>query len=330
MAHLYPTALILIALFFFAGPATAAERKAPSSPPGRYWRHIEIEVMDLSGRPLPGVKVLVHPESGRLVEKGPLVTGDEGLVRFRFEPVIADPLARVMIRDRFLVYRTAFKYLLVKEDYVNLTGRVEDRQEFASLSDPLFQGMDRRPSEKPLTIYVYLPAFRDYLDQAGTGKKRLETQVERMKPLITALLEAGRTQGFKLTPGSLSLTPRGVFRLGFEFLPLFDPSKMGLIAAGADLLRRPVLACLRASSKFGPQSGLVKTFKVTAAARFQYESKPWARPVEEIFSFQAPAQSLPRLLSWREGEPFPLRGIKVKAAGQDLDLSLTKPRGKGK
>ena len=298
-------------------PSAAADHDKPAQPPVRYIRWVEIEIRDLSGRPLPGVKAEVTPVWGRLENQQDLLSGAEGLIRFHIQPVIENPMAGLMIRDRFLLYHTAFNYRLVKQDHISLAGEVDDRQEFVSLADPLYQGADRTPAAKPLTLRVRLPAYRDYLAKPLTGQAWLKNDPSRLKALIDALQGEGQRRGFILTPKSLGLSPQGLFSLGLEFQPLFDPSEMGLLAAGAVLLRNIVPACLAVIR--GPAREIT-SFEFKILARFQSRTKPFALPVSRTFIFCFSSGAGPAILAAGAEGRFPLEDIETKAGDRIIDL----------
>ena len=314
--------LILASLCLWPdGTAEAAEVSGLASPPAHYLRRIEIEVRDVSGRPLPKVRARIISKQGRLWESGELVSGEAGLISFQLEPLITEPMADIKIRDRFLQYRSVFEYRLFKAGYIPQAGLVEDEQEFAAMSDPLFQGLDRRPAREPLTLRIRLPAYRDYLAEADYEETQSESEADRLKPLIDALIEGGRSQGFTLAFGSLGRSPDGVLNLGLEFTPLFDPAELGLVAAGVALLRGVVLACLKAVDRYYPDAEKIDALELRAVARFQSRKRPFAMPVEKIFVFRLPARVLPKLLDWQKGEPFPPKGLEAVVDGRTLDLT---------
>lgn len=298
-------------------PSAAAGHGNPAQPPVRYFRQIEIEVQDLSGRPLSGVKAEVTPVWGSLKNQRDLLSGAEGLIRFYIRPVIENPMTGLRIRDRFLIYHTAFKYRLVKQEHIIRTGEIDDRQEFVSLADPLYQGADRAPTAKPLTIRVRLPAYRDYLAKSLAGQAWLKNDPSRLKALIDALRNEGQKRGFILTPKSFDLSPQGLFSLGLEFQPLFDPSEMGLLAAGAVLLRDIVPACLAVIS--GP-AGEITNFEFKILARFQYRTKPFALPVSRTFVFCFSSGAAPAILAAGAEGRFPLEEIEAKIGDRIIDL----------
>ncbi|MDY6852600.1 MAG: hypothetical protein SV487_11085 [Thermodesulfobacteriota bacterium] len=298
-------------------PSAAAGHGNPAQPPALYFRQIEIEVQDLSGRPLSGVKAEVTPGWGSLEDQRDLLSNAEGLIRFHIQPVIEAPMAGLRIRDRFLLYHTAFKYRLMKQEHIAWAGEIDDRQEFAGLADPLYQGADRTPAAKPLTIRVRLPAYRDYLAKPLAGQAWLKNDPSRLKALIDALQDEGRKRGFILTPKSLGLSPQGLFSLGLEFQPLFDPSEMGLLAAGAVLLRDIVPACLAVISE---PAGEITSFEFKILARFQYRSKPFALPVGRTFVFCFSSATVPAILAAGAEGRFPLEEIEAKIGDRVIDL----------
>jgi len=314
-------ALLWAVLVFHPAWAADAEQNSLSSPPPFYRRIIAIEVLDLSGRPLPGVKAEIKPVWGRLINSSPLVSDEEGLITFGIQPVIEDPLAGLLVRDRFLLYRTACDYILSKEDHLTLSGRIEDRQEFASLADPVYQGLDRGPAAAPLTIRVRLPAYRDYLARPQSTQRRSGEEETRRRALVDRLRREGLDRGFSPVPRSLDLTETGLFQAGFEFQPLFDPAEMGLLAAGAVLMREVVVPVLSIINDLFPTKEDLTGFEIRVGAAFQYRTKPFALPEVRTFVFRLPASTAPELLAAESQGRYPVEKVEVTVGGRILDLT---------
>jgi len=314
-------ALIWAVLIFHPAWAADEDQSPLAPPPPLYRRIIQIEVSDLAGRPLSGVKAEIKPVWGRLVSPRSLASNKEGLITFEVQPVIEDPLAGLLVRDRFLLYRIACDYTLSKEDYLTLSGRIEDRQEFASLADPVYQGLDRRPTADPLTVRVRLPAYRDYLARAHPTLGRLREEKNQLRTLVDRLQRLGRDRGFSLVPGSLDLSETGLFQAGFEFQPLFDPAEMGLLAAGAVLMREVVVPVISILDDFFQGRLDVESYEISVGAGFQYRAKPFALPEVRTFVFRLPASAAAELLTAEREGRYPLEKIEVTAGGQVLDLT---------
>jgi len=314
-------ALIWAVLVFHPAWAADEEQNLLSSPPPFYRRIIAIEVLDLSGRPLPGVKAEIKPFRGRLINASPLVSDEEGLVTFEIQPIIEDPLAGLLVRDRFLLYRTGCDYTLSKEDHLTLSGRIEDRQEFASLADPVYQGLDRRPAAAPLTVRVRLPAYRDYLARDYSTQGRLGKEETRRRALVDRLRSEGLDRGFALVPRSLDLTETGLFQAGLEFQPLFDPAEIGLLAAGAVLMREVVIPALSIINSLFPTQADLTDFEIRVGAAFQYRTKPFTLPEVRTFVFRLSASTAAELPAAEGQGRYPVEKIEVTVGGRVLDLS---------
>ncbi|MFH1092382.1 MAG: hypothetical protein V1742_12515, partial [Pseudomonadota bacterium] len=267
----------LLTIISLPGPAASVGLEAP---PMHYLRGVEFAVTDLSGRPLPGVKADLNPAWGRVATPGKLLSDQSGLIRFQFEPVIENPMAGLLVRDVFLLYRMVFAYRLSKEGYLDLDGQMEDDQEFARMADPLYQGLNRDPTSKPLSLEFKLLTSEDLLAEPK--------KLERLQPLIGPLLVKGRTRNFSLIPHSLDLTSDGRLRLGLRFTLLFDPSDLGLAAAGAVLLSQTVRGCLEALSQASEGLEQVNTLEIQVLAEFQYRHAPLALPLSQTFVFRMP------------------------------------------
>ncbi|MEW5722554.1 MAG: hypothetical protein AB1896_05580 [Thermodesulfobacteriota bacterium] len=310
-------ALLLALLLLLAGPPAAwpAEESAfVHAPPVEYLRPVQIWVTDLGGNPLPGVRAEITPLWCRLVAPGELVSDERGRLEFQVQPVAENPLAGKRVTDRFLTYRAVFLYRLFKEGYLEKIEEIEDRQEFAAFSHPLYYGLDRRPDEKPLVIEAALAAYRDFL--AGPGQPGLEK-------LVAALLEEGPAANIELAPRSLALDREGRLKIGLSFPPLFDPERYGLIEAGDALLREPVRDCLEIVRVVYPGFGEVKVFEIEVTARFQYRRAPFPEAVPRTYLFRLPAAAAARVLEYDllEGPGFPYQDITVAVEGRNLDLA---------
>jgi hypothetical protein len=227
--------------------AAPSPRNAPCVPPPEYFRRIILGVQDVNGAPLPGVTATIDSELGTLLGESTRVSGPDGLIALEFQPVMEDPMAGLKVRDRYLLYHTRFRYTLAMPGRVSISDEVRDEQDFASLRDPLYQGMERQPSAAPRMIYVKMAAYADYLADpeamAGQGWKGWDR--DRLRALIDSAIQAGRDNRFALSPGSIRLDPNRPYAFHMEFRPLFDPARHGLQAAGGILLRDPVRAMLR-------------------------------------------------------------------------------------
>ncbi len=298
-------------------PAIAADAPSPAAPPPQYTRHVVFEIMDAAGNPLPGVKAELSPVWGQLSPSSGLESDVRGRIEVEVQPVLEEPMTGLLVRDRFLLYHTSFHYRLLKDGYVTVENSVEDVQEFNAFADPLFQGIDRRPARTPLNVYVRLLAYTDYLAQGSPAGVLDEGTI---KTLIDSLITLGKDKNFEINPGSLALDPEGLLRLGLNFQQLFDPSEMGIQAAGAALLGDTVRNILPVLQGFLTEKPQVKTVEVTVGSGFQFRSKPFALPVNRDFVFRFPAEAVASLLAANPDLPFPLSDIEVTLAGQPLDL----------
>jgi hypothetical protein len=294
-------------------PSPLPAQSEPAFPPVEYRRQVEISVRDALERPLPGAKAEVTMEVGRLAVSGDLISDEQGLIRLTLEPVMEERLADKGIRDRFLVYDTAFAYRIHQEGRLESRGRIEDQQEFAAFTDPLYQGLDRQPTEQPLRVPVILPAYQDYLANPR------EQPSERDRKAIETLI--GNDGHFTLAPRSFYLNDHGKMGLGLDYNLLFDPGVMGLRAAGVLLLTEPVLACLRSLVAAYQGDSRIAVFEFTVKAGFQYASEPWAIPEYRTFVYAVPADRAALLLDWTAGQPWPLQAVSVTVEGRPLDLS---------
>lgn len=281
-------------------------------PPVNYIRIVEIQVMDVFGRPLPGVMAEVHPTWGKLLDKKQLVSNDKGIIRFSFKPVVDEPWADKKIRDRVIVYKSQFVYSLSKPGYIAFAKPVVDEQEFVAFSEPIYEGLNRVPSEKPLQLNAELATFTDFLKQPSGG--------ERLKALVEQIALRGDSGSFNLTPKSLDLTSGGLLSAGIEFNLLFDPSEMALISAGAALLTKPAASIIKTIKEADPAIH-VKKLNLQVEAGFQYRENPFALPEKQIFTFVIPEDAFSDILNWTEGKHFPLEKITVSVNGEVIDLS---------
>jgi len=311
--------ILLVLLGLAAGPAVAGAY-GPAAPPAEYDRSIEIKVVDLRGRPLAGAEVDVMLIRGRLVGNPDLVSDARGRIRLRIQPVIQNPMDDLAIEDRFLSYQTAFQYRIFKSGYVPGRGEVQDEQEFAGMSDPLFQALDRVPDPKPLTLDLRLIAYREYLSEAENASSGSEVP-ESLRNLILDLVETGRTHGFELVPGSLALSPGGTLRLGLRFEPMFDPADFGLQETAAVLLREPIQAVIRSAGMAG-ETGRVRDFEFEATARFQSVASPFVLPVDKTYVFRLAAEAARRLTAWNGQSAFSLEDVRAEVDGQAIDLEI--------
>ena len=309
--------MAILAVFGFVvlclAPGILLAQSTPAAPPATYQRQVEISVRDALDRPLSGARAEVTVEVGRLVSTGDLVSNDQGLIRLTLEPVIEEQMADKGLPDRFLVYDTAFTYLVHKEGRLDSQGRIEDQQEFAAFADPLYQGLDRRPTKQPLWVPVTLPAYRDYL------AKPQEKLSERIRRVIETLVKNDRH--FTLTPRSIFLTKEGTLVLGLDYDLLFDPSEMGLRAAAGLLAREPVRDCLRTLAEAYQGESRIKVFEFKVGAGFQYAAEPWNIPEYRTFVFSIPADRAALVLDWTAGQPFPRQAVSVTVQGRPLDLA---------
>ena len=308
-----PIALAL--LFFLMGPvrAAGAGEAFVSQPPRDYSRQVVIRVLDLKGSPLPGVRALLTEHWCSIVPEGDLTSDEEGLIRFQVRHVAENPLEGEKVTDLFLTYRAVFMYRLVKDGYMETVGEVEDVQEFASFTHPLFYGLNRRPETAPLRIDETLAAYRDYLARPETG--------ENLRTSIEELAAAGSAANVRLTPGSVELAPGGVLRLGIRFQPFFDPEKFGLVEAGRALLRDPVRDSLAILRFAYPDYERIVKFELMAEAGFQYRTNPFPDPEWRTYKISIPAAAAKSLQEWSAGEPVPYDGIKVEIPDGALDLT---------
>lgn len=303
-----------------AAPASAGAAEALPSSPASYQRQILFQVRDVEGRPVPEVQARLSPSLGRVLGETIQYSDAAGRISVLVKPVVEDPLAGLRVRDRFLFFHTALQYRLSKPGYLDQEGRIKDRQEWAAFADPLYQGLNRRPSPKPLVIPVTLTAYADYLARPldeGWGP----TEKEKLHGLIEALLEAGPGQDFSLKPGSLDCQAEGLFRLGLTFKLLFDPAEVGAREAGAVLFRGPFLTALKVLHSVFPAAAGLKTYELRVQARFESRKEPFPEPVPLTYLFRLPASAAPLFLEGKGEGPYPLDLIEVRAGEQVLDLS---------
>jgi len=305
----------LIFLYLFGAPAggDAETFSQLASPPIRYLRNIQIRVTDRTGRPLSGVDVEIVPEWGQLATDERLRTDASGVVRFQVAPIIEDPLAGRLVRDRFLFYRTVLTYHLRLKGFVTRRGRIEDVQEFAAHADPLFQGLDREPTPEPLVVPVVLPAYHDYLSDTSLGPAG--------PLLVYALLDEGPAHHITLLQSSLTLDPDGRLLMGLEFDLLFDPADVSLENAAAVLLREPVRACLELMRQKLPPSEKIKTIEIKMSVGFRRRKESHAAPEIKNYRFVFPVADAWRLAAWDGRGSWPLHHFDVAIDQSPLDLS---------
>lgn len=311
--------LFAVAACLLSGAATAKGQDVLAAPPPEYTRRFRIEIEDGSGRPLRGVQADLSVSWGRLISAGDLISDENGLIAFDIQPVIDDPMSDLAVRDRFLVYRSAFTYRLQKDGYASRSAKVDDVQEFVALSDPLYRGMDRSPPTDPYVIYASMPTYGDYMLRPGPDPTAPLLNGQEIKPLIDALAAAGGER-FKPALQSFNLTPAGTLEMGLDFLPLFDPAQIGLQAAGADILREPVKTCLTVLNQFPTVGEGLQNIEIKVNANFQYRNQPFTLPVGRTLTFRLPWAAVARLLAARSDADIPLDEIRVMLGDQALDL----------
>jgi len=324
-----PLAAILMALFLpwcFA-PAFAGVNKTEQallSPPDQYLRRVVIEVHDPSGKPVKGIKAEVSSILGRLlVEESEFISDPHGQIRFQIQPVIEEPMAGHMVQDRFLFYRSAFKYRLTKPDFISQQGEIKDVQEFAAFQDLLYRVLDREPTQEPLIVPVTLYAYQGYLSSAQNAFAWSKSDHQRFKDLVDTLKKNGQKHDFTLPLASIAFPsgPEAVFKLRLIFDPHFDPTEMGLLSAGVVLFRGPFLTALSALKSYLTPADRIKTIRIAILAHFQSRSDPRARSIAQVFVFRLPMTHVPLILNKGNTPPFPLESLEIKVNGQTLNLS---------
>ena len=291
------------------GPVLAGQGQT-SPPPEQYLRSVILAITDLNERPVPGATAAIDLEWGRLLTEGDLVSNAEGLIRFQVEPVIEDLNKGRGIRDRFLLYRTVYTYQVTKPGCLPVKGKTQDDQEFASFEDPLYQDLNRRPSDYPLIVPIRLLAYKDFLKNPADAKK--------LKDYIQALDD--RAENFSLAPRSLQISPQGVLTTGLIFDLLFDPAQMGLLDAAEILLVGPVKICLETIDNLPSLKERTHAFEFKVLARFQYRTEPFAMPEERTLTYRLSAEAAERVRNWTDGQTLPVDGVLVTVDGQTFSL----------
>ena len=313
-------ALILAAVWLWPAISAAAAPGDLAPPPADYRRAMEIQVLDVFKRPLPGVTVEVRPTLGSLADPAGLTSDESGFIRFEIRPVIEDPDRDIRIRDRFLLYKTDIEYSLKKSGFFPESGRVSDVQEFAAYSDPVFQGMNRQPSAKPYGIKAEMAQVSDFLASPK--------EAGQLPAFVDKLYEAGRSGGFGLLPGSFGLRPDGRLAFGLDFRPLFDPAVYGQVEAGRVLIQDPVRAALGILQSLPELAGRAKKLEIAVRAKFQFKNNPYTEPAELVYLIQAPGSFPTAWTGWTPDKPLPLAGVSVLAGGRGLNLAGSGPESK--
>jgi len=319
---------ILTALFFsWLSPifAEAVENgQSVLSPPTQYVRQITIEARDHAGQPVKDVKIEISSILGKILSDNKVLQTDhQGQVRFEMRPVLEEPLAGHSIQDRFILYRTSFKYQLTKSGFISQEDEIEDVQEFSSFQDPLYRVLDREPAKEPLVIPVTLYSYQSFLTSAGEGVSWPDFDQEKFNGLVDKLKKMGEEQHFILPLEAMTLpsNPEAVFKLNLTFMPHFDPAELGLLGAGAVLFRGPFLTVLSTLKDFFEPTGLVETIWINILTKFQSRTDPRARPVQQVFTFRFPASQISFILDKGKDPPFGLDPLQISVNGQGLDLS---------
>jgi hypothetical protein len=296
----------LALLLFLMGPVRAAggAETFVSRPPRDYSRQVVLRVLDLHGSPLPGVRALLTEHWCRIVPEGDPISDEEGIIRFQLRHVVENTLEGEKVTDLFLTYRAVFMYRLAKDGYMETVGEVEDVQEFASFTHPLYYGLNRRPETAPLRIDETLAAYRDYLARPEKG--------ENLRTLVEEFASAGLAANVRPIPGSVEPAPGGVLRLGIRFLPLFDPEKFGLVEAGRALLRDPVRDSLAIIRYAYPDYERIAAFEFMVEAGFQYRTNQFPEPEWRTYKISIPAKAAKAIQDWSAGGPFPYDGVDVE------------------
>jgi len=325
---LKPLALILVSLLIScAAPSVAGAVKSVQSvlsPPDHYLRQIVIEVRDPTGQPVEGARLELTPILGQVLAKTKgLQTNNQGQVRFNVKPVIEEPMAGRRIKDRFIFYKSACKYKLVKPGFISQEDEIKDVQEFAAFRDPLYRALDREPARGPLVRSVTLYPYQGFLVSDQNVESRSEYGHKRLEDLVEALIKRGEKQNFSLPLASIAFPtgPAAVFKLRLIFGPHFDSTELGLLGAGAVLFRGPFLTALSVISDFLPPADSVKVVRIDILTHFQSRTDTRTRPVQQVFTFRLPAAQISSFLEQGKTSPFPLDALTIEVNGQTLDLS---------
>lgn len=303
-------ALGLLLILFFINPVKAGAASNRITPPARYVREIRIIVTDAAGRGLSGVKAEIKAKWGRLAGDD-LLSDEQGRINISFQPVIEDPSEGLDVRDRYLVYRSEFRYRLSKSGFMSLSSDFKDEQDFASFEDPLYWSLNRMPSEDPVVVRVKMNRYRDFM--AG-GRKDPD-----LKEVVESVMTGKRN--FRFIPGSVGRYDGGMIKMAIEFIPLFDPSEYGLNGAAAILLKNPVRELLDILKNEYRAAYGISSYEIKARAGFQYADAPFALPEERTFTYVFSSAGAGQLLDWSEGRPFPIDLFEVSLGGEIMDLT---------
>lgn len=298
------------------GPARAGGC-SESSPPTNYWRQIEFRVTDLAQRPVACVGLELDVKWGDLAPRRWFVTNDDGKVVISVKPVVENKDVDKHIRDRFLGYRLWLEYRLVKEGYIPHQACINDHQEYACFADPLYQGLNKIPDDKPLVVPVTLHAYGDYLSAPPKKEPPSKDEApvctdisEGMKALIERLVKATPYQ-YSPLPGSIACLPGNGLKIGLTFDLLFDPSEMGLKAAAKVMLKGPVRRVLNLiRQSFEPD--LFTYYRIDIQTAFQYKKSPHDIPEYRTMQYNIPSHAVNKVIESAPG-PVPCRDIEITA-----------------
>ena len=335
--------LLAAATVFCSSPRVQAGTCFNTAPPTNYWRQIEFRTVDLSGRPLSGVAVQMNVYWGDLGLQRSYLTGENGVVVIPVKPVVENTTEGKRIRDRFLGYRLWLDYCLAKPGYVPVRACLKDHQEYACFSDPLYQGLNKAPDDKPLLIPVTMHAYCDYLDcpdepapsqKSGTSpttdrktgakksqgksakKEKKETircreLVHPLRELVRQLVNATQDR-YSLQPGAIKCLPDDGLKVGLDFNLMFDPSQMGLQAA-AKVLLQDVVSPVSAMLNQALGAGYFAFYQIDIQASFQYEKSPHDIPAFRTITYKIPASAIGFLAGCSPDGPLPYDDIEIKA-----------------
>ena len=126
--------------------------------------------------------------------------------------------------------------------------------------------------------------------------------------------------------GSIAWGGDGPAIVGLSYQLLFDPGRMGLIAAAVHLLHGPVWDAVTALRDTLGADVLKQPLVVDVEAGFQYADAPRDIPEPRLFRFRLEPPAAEELMAGHRGQAIPA-GIGVTVQGQRLDLSGATPPG---